>query len=216
MRLTQLTPTQVDLTVELLGYILLRLTRHFCEPDFDDWSAILSERDLKLNATDTFDAEAQWAGSLRAVVAPGVSAFNRAAATLAELGIVERLGESPIFKVVVPFDGLRSFLETRGLLTPETFEFAVYDFLGCHVQAEWGAASLEGARGPVATSVVQPDPGLLHRFQAAGLVAPSDGRLAWAPLMQACMLPVRLMEDGPRVEEVFPGLHPRRSTSTGE
>ncbi|MEX0302552.1 MAG: hypothetical protein AB3N24_09025 [Leisingera sp.] len=205
----QLSEAQVELAAEMAGYVLLRLTRFFSQPDFDDWKEILSGEGGEVNESGAFESLAQFSGLVGALIWANVTAYSRAAQGLEQLGIVIRHKETAFYKVTVLRDKIRQHLLESRTLGAEEFEYMVYAFFGCENQDEWGAASLEGPDGPVASSVVELEPGFAQLCKNAGLIGKAEGQWAWSPLMERCMSPIEL-------EVSVPGFFSRAVSSDWE
>lgn len=135
------------LTAELLGYGLLRLSRHFILDEYELLADIPAASALNFRSTFPFNQTKQDKAAVGANLnANTFAAFNRVYHTLESLGVVERVA-GLISKVVVPPEKIEFHLRSRGALDAELFEVSVYHFFNCHGQAEWGRLAGTQAMG---------------------------------------------------------------------
>ncbi|MEO9826907.1 MAG: hypothetical protein ABJF50_21105 [Paracoccaceae bacterium] len=183
------------LTVELVGYLLLRLTRYCIESEFELLSHTIP---FNFDGTQTeakFNAIAQRKADLGAFcVGNSVTAFNRTRATIEDLKILEQVSPA-MLKVIVPFQCLDEHLTNTNAIDAELFEFSLYHFYNCHSQTEWGSESWYSDavtwKGGTEVSIL---PGLQQRFEQAGLLiqsGQSNDQIEWSQLMDKCIDPLR-------------------------
>ena len=167
------------LTTELLGYVLLRLTRHFIESEYELLADIAEDQLVGFRTNHPYDLDAQRQAVVGAYLnANTVAAFNRAHRTFEALGVNENV-VSVISKIVVSFEKLEEFLTHQGALDQELFAMSLYHFYDCHGQAEWGSPSWEPGHG----TEVSICPGLKGRFEQTGLLVPQEAGHVWSQLM---------------------------------
>lgn len=182
MQFTNVTRPQAELTVELLEYVLLRVSKYFIEDDLEMLAVSEPMTSAEMELSD-FDKDAQHRAATGAYLnANTVAAYNRSIHTFEDLGIARRLA-GYLSRIEVPYAGLRAHLTNCGLLSKELFEHSVYHFYDCHDQQEW--RDMTRGQG----TFVQIRPGLRTRFLAAGLLDADWEWHGWSELMAQCVAP---------------------------
>lgn len=182
-----LSEARQSLTVELLGYVLLRLTRHFTDSEYQLFSEMAAEDSEGRQTTHPFDLEAQRRAVVGAYVHRNtVSAFNRSRNTFEDIGILENI-TGFASKIMVPFERLAGYLAHQGALDETLFDMSLYHFYTCHEQTEWGSPSWNPLVHGTEVSI---RPGLKGRFERAGLLALSEAGHVWSQLMLDSVSPI--------------------------
>lgn len=188
-QVSSLTKVQRDLTIELLGYALLRLARHFTICQYELLAHLITVENLGSKQASSFRAQEQRHATKGAFVnANTVSAFNRAYYTLEALDVVIPVAGC-VSKIVVPLEGLAAHLESGHFVDHRLFEFSVYHFFNCHEQNEWGSESF----GDGTEVMILPD--LEDRFGKAGLLDARDNWSGWSLLFEKCISPITLDQE---------------------
>lgn len=176
------------LTSELLGYLLLRLTRYITKYEYEELAGSIAGEAVGFRSRFPYDSTAQRRAAVGAYLNGNtVSAFNRAHHTFEALGVIQQVS-GVISKVVVPFDKLEEHLD-QNVFENDPFEFSVYHFFDCHGQAEWGSPSLGLG------TEVSIEPGLEERFLEAGLLDDTNDGRVWSQLLLKYTSPSAHEED---------------------